>query len=233
MTTDIVIPVLASLETKAERHLETWKHAYWKFWTVLLEIRDTGVWEQAGQDTWESYLESRWIPSLQVGYSRIRQIQAAYPIMQTIKDVTGVTLNENQIRTVKTIVPQDEAHLLPEVVSIAYQHTSAPSPRHFKAAYETVSEREKSNTVSVDGETRSLNITTIAAKEAMLEADKRYNEYKTQGLQDVPVSVMRIGDKAYAVLQLPNDYPIGLLENYIAKVPKDDKVRKPAMDKAS
>ena len=222
MTTD-----LASLETQATQHLEVWKHAYWQFWTVLLEIRDTGVWEQSQCDTWERYLESRWLPQLEVSYNRIRQIQAAYPIMQLVADVTGVTLNENQVRTVKKVVPETDRHLLSEVVSAAFQHTNAPAERHFKAAFDTIKEREITNTVSIDGEPRSLNATTLAAKEAMLEADRRYNEYRTQGLQDVPVSVLRIGDKAYAVLQLPSDYPIHLLENYIAKVPKAGKQAAP------
>jgi hypothetical protein len=37
---------------------------------------------------------------------------------------------------------------------------------------------------------------------------------------DAPVVAMRLGDKAYAVLQLPTDYPLSLLSGYVAKVPK-------------
>jgi hypothetical protein len=211
---------LATLETEANKHLEVWKHAYWQFWTILLEIRDTGVWEQSNQDTWEGYLESRWLPELQVGYERIRQIQAAYPVMRLIEDVTGVTLNENQVRNLKAIVPESDRHLLPEIVSTVFEHTSSPAPRHIKEAYGVIKERIETNTVSIDGEAHTLNLTTVAAKQAMLEADRRYTEHRTQGLQDAPVVVMQLGDKAYAVLHLDSDYPIALLTGYIAKVPK-------------
>jgi hypothetical protein len=211
---------LLALETEATEHLEVWKHAYWQFWTILLEIRDTGVWEQSNQDTWEGYLESRWLPQLQVGYNRIRQIQAAYPVMRLIEDVTGVTLNENQIRTIKQIVPESDRHLLPEIVSTVFSHTNTPAARHIKETYGVIKERIETNTVSIDGENHTLNLTTVAAKQAMLESDRRYNEHRTQGLQDAPVVVLQLGNQAYAVIQLPSDYPIALLTGYIAKVPK-------------
>jgi hypothetical protein len=60
----------------------------------------------------------------------------------------------------------------------------------------------------------------IQAETEVYERKQRHIAHKTQGLQDAPVVVMQIGDKAYAVLQLDSDYPLGLLTNYIAKVPK-------------
>lgn len=219
---------LVALEARASEHLTVWKHAYWEFWTVLLEIRDTGVWEQSKLDTWEAYLESRWLPELEVSYNRIRQIQAAYPIMRLVHDVTNVTLNEGQVRNLKKVVPEQDRYLLPEIVSESFAYTSTPNERHFKAVYDTVKERQETNTVTVDGQSRKLNITSIAAKEAMVEADKRYMEHKTQGLIDVPVQVIAIDGKAYAVIQLPTDYPIALLKNWIAKVPKPAEKREVA-----
>jgi hypothetical protein len=213
---------LIVLENEAAQHLEVWKHAYWQFWTILLEIRDSGAWEQSAQDTWERYLAMRWLPELEISYSRIRQLQAAYPIMTMIADVTGVTLNENQIRTLKKIVPEHDRYMLPEIVTTVFEHTSAPAPRHFKETYAVIKERSETNTVSFGGENRLMNPTTLAAKEAMLEADNRYQDYKLQNLQDAPVVVMQIGARAYPVIQLPCDYPLALLENWIAKVPKHE-----------
>jgi hypothetical protein len=110
--------------------------------------------------------------------------------------------------------------MIPEIITTVFEHTSTPAPRHIKEAYNILKQRTETNTVSIDGQSHSLSPTTIAAKEAMYEADRRYNEYRTQTLQDVAVSVMRLGDKAYAVLQLPTDYPLSLLSGYVAKVPK-------------
>ena len=44
--------------------------------------------------------------------------------------------------------------------------------------------------------------------------------YSTQGLIDAPVRVQVIDSIAYAVIQLPADYPIALLKNWIARIPK-------------
>ncbi len=211
---------LSLLESQAETHLETWKQAYWDFARVLLSIRDSGVWEQSGCKTWENYFQSRWNPRIEVGYSRVRQLFAGLPVLELVQSVTGVSLNESQVRNIKAIVPDNDKHLIPEIVSETFAHTKTPAPRHIKAAYDVVKGREDTNTVVVDGENRKLNITSIAAKEAMVEADRRYTEYKTQGLIDAPVHVRVIDSTAYAVIQLPADYPIALLRNWIAKIPK-------------
>jgi hypothetical protein len=211
---------LSALEAQAETHLETWKQAYWDFASSLRDIRDSGAWEQSDCETWESYFATRWNPRIEVGYSRVRQLFAALPVKELVADVTGVSLNESQVRNIKAIVPDRDKHLIPEIMSETFAHTKTPAPRHIKAAYEVVKGREDTNTVVVDGENRKLNITSIAAKEAMVEADKRYTEYKTQGLIDAPVRIRVIDSVAYAVIQLPADYPVALLKDWIAKVPK-------------
>jgi hypothetical protein len=45
----------------------------------------------------------------------------------------------------------------------------------------------------------------------------------SDNLQDAPVVVMQIGDKAYPVLVLPDDYPVHLLQNWIVRVPKAER----------
>lgn len=55
-------------------------------------------------------------------------------------------------------------------------------------------------------------------KEAIESSRKRENPEKCY--IDAPVRVQVIGKHAYAVIQLPRDYPVALLRNWIAKIPK-------------
>lgn len=177
MTSPLVITQLDALESQASQHLEAFKKSYWQFTAVLCEIRETGVWEESECATWELYLTTRWLPHLDVGYTRIRQLQAAYDVMEVVRSVTGVSLNENQIRTLKAIVPDEYRYLLPEIVSRTHAYTSSPAKRHYAATYDVLLERERLASVTVDGQSHSVDVTQSAVLEAVLEADMRQKEH--------------------------------------------------------
>jgi hypothetical protein len=99
------------------------------------------------------------------------------------------------------------------------------------ARRENVSFSNHSEVASLDTPTRERFLDKLEGKEWNREDVRR--EKRTikgisivpQGLQDAPVIVMQIGDKAYAVLHLDSDYPISLLAGYVAKVPKPQAMR--------
>lgn len=169
---------LETLEMQASRQLEEWRKSYWEFTETILTIKSTGVWQDVGGiGTFEQYLEQRWIPLLPFGAARIRQFEAAYPVMEYVKELTGIVLNENQIRTLKAIVPDEYRYLLPEIVSRTHAYTSSPAKRHYAATYNVLLERERLASVTVDGQSHSVDITQSAVLEAVLEADMRRNEH--------------------------------------------------------
>lgn len=168
---------LRTLENEADSYLDTWKQAYWRFIEKILAIRDSEAWLESGLGTWEQYLTTRWLPHLDVGYARIRQLQAAYDVMEVVRSVTDVTLNENQIRTLKTIVPDEHRYLLPEIVSRTHAYTSSPAKRHYEATFNVLLEREKLATVTIEGESHNIDVMQAATIEACIEADKRRNEH--------------------------------------------------------
>lgn len=176
MSEKIEVRPLEWFEAVAEGHLKTFKRAYWHFIDVLLAIKDSGLW-QFNHPTWESYLENVWLQRMDIGKTRIRQLEAAYSTYQMIQDVTGVTLNESQIRTLKAIVPDEYRYLLPEIASRTHAYTSSPARRHYLSTYEILLERERLKAVSIGGESHSVDITQIAVNEAILESDKRYREH--------------------------------------------------------
>lgn len=168
---------LRTLENEADSYLDTWKQAYWNFIQKILAIRDSEAWLESGAGTWEQYLTTRWLPHLDVGYARIRQLQAAFDVMQVVRDVTGVSLNESQIRTLKAIVPDEYRYLLPEIVSRTHAYTSSPARRHYEATYNVLLEREATATVTVEGVSHNIDVVQAATVEACLEVDLRRNEH--------------------------------------------------------
>lgn len=180
MTSPLVITQLDALESQATQHLEEWRKSCWEFTETILTIKSTGVWQEVeGIGTFEQYLEQRWIPLLPFGVARIRQFEAAYPVMEYVKELTGIVLNENQIRTLKAIVPDEYRYLLPEIVSRTHAYTSSPAKRHYAATYNVLLERERLASVTIDGQSHSVDITQSAVLEAVLESDMRRNDHIT------------------------------------------------------
>lgn len=180
MTSPLVITQLDALESQATQHLEAFKKSYWNFCDVLAAIRDSGAWKGEYR-TWDDYLSQRWLPELPFTSSaRIRQLEAAYPTAKMILEVTGVTnLNENNVATLKKIVPEIDRYLLPEIVSRVHAESKRPAARHYQAVYELLKERELIKVVSVGGESLPTDIVTIAVQEAIREADMRQNQHIT------------------------------------------------------
>lgn len=175
------VNTLAQLEYQAEVQLKHLKQAYWNFVEALQVIRASGEW-QWQYITWEKYIEVRWLPELPFkSYSRIRQLESAYSVMQLVRDVTNVTLNENQIRKLRHVIPPDDIHLMPEIVSIVFEYTSTPSERHYLATYEIIKARNQHGSISLNGDSIELDVTKLSAIESMIEADKRYKEHIANG----------------------------------------------------
>lgn len=171
----VAVAQLASYENEADTYLEAIRVSWLAFTSVLLEIKRTGAWQQSGYSSYNAYIRERWLDKLPFGESRIRQFEAAYDTATFIRDITGKVLNENVIRTLKTIVPDDDRHLLPELVTIAYTADSRPSKRLFQATYEAL--KENPTTATLEGIAYRLDLKVAQAQESALEIHKRYNEH--------------------------------------------------------
>lgn len=173
----IATTTLSALEAQADYHLENFTKAYWQLTECLVTIRDTGAWTETEYPSYEAYLQARWLPMLNIGKSRLRQLEAAYNVMQIVSDVTGRVLNESQVRSLKQVVPPEKYYLLSEIVSRVFTYTSSPAKRHWQAVYEVLLQRERDAIVSVGGIDLPVDSTQASVLEAVLEADKRRNEH--------------------------------------------------------
>jgi hypothetical protein len=160
------IPTLSALEAIAVMRLDALKSAQFEFVGAILDIQVSGMW-QAEYSTWKAYLEAVWLPRMNdISYSRFGQLRAAYPVHQLIAATTGHELSEGAIRAIKALKP--EAHHIQEIVELAYSVTDTPEPKHFKAAYEIITEHAATGAISVGGEAIALNL-SAAKQAAMIE----------------------------------------------------------------
>jgi hypothetical protein len=164
--TQPVIPTLSALEAIAESRLDALKAAQFEFVGAILDIQASGMW-QAEYSTWKAYLEGVWLPRMNdISYSRFGQLRAAYPVHQLIAGTTGHELSEGAIRAIKALKP--EAHHIQEIVELAYSVTDTPEPKHFKAAYEIITEHAATGAISIGGESIALNLSAVK-QVAMIE----------------------------------------------------------------
>lgn len=227
-----MITELATLENQAIQRLKNIRNEWIAFCQIVETIKTSGLW-QAKSRTWSAYCRD----TFGVSDSRIRQHLSAHELSQSMESMTGIPLsNERQARLLRqsadTPDKQAQIHVLAHHAATELDEPIAK--RHYDAVTKVIDELTvTSGNVSIDGVQVPVRTTpdtlALAVVTEAREATKRHKEYKSQGLQDAPVIVMQIGDKAYAVLHLDSDYPIKLLEGYVAKVPKPKAAE---MDKA-
>ena len=205
-------PALTLQEKEDEAHryylntIENWR----KFIAVVLDIKASGDWKQRSR-TWTQYCEDH----LPVSASRIRQLKGAEEIANMLESVTGVTPNEYQLRQLRSVVPEDDRHLLPEIYSRVHEATSTPTRKDYEATYAVLKERETTGGyVSIDGESRIVDITQIAVDEAIIEASKRQKQHITDNAkpkQKLTITLqMAIIDNRVRIV-LPEDVPAWLI----------------------
>jgi hypothetical protein len=212
---------LITLETKALKHLANSRDEWRMFCDTVDEIKASESWSQKAR-TWDSYCKQ----VFGVGSSRIRQHLNAAQLSDAMVAINGIPLTgERQARTLAEFAETvEEKATIHKLATEAAKVLDTPITRGiYQAVVETIDEITATNgNTSLEGESVPAYTTSdtlhLAIVERARETKKRETEHKTQGLIDAPVHVRVIDTVAYAVIQLPADYP--LLKNWIAKVPK-------------
>jgi hypothetical protein len=214
---------LSTLETKALKHLANSRDEWRMFCDTVDTIKASESWSQKAR-TWDGYCRQ----VFGVGSSRIRQHLNAAQLSDAMVAINGIPLtSERQARNLAEFAEtvEDKA-TIHKLANEAAKVLDTPLTRGiYQAVVETIEEIAVTNgNASLEGESVPAYTTPdtlhLAVVERARETKKRELEHRTQGLIDAPVHVRVIDSVAYAVIQLPADYPVALLRNYIAKVPR-------------
>jgi hypothetical protein len=214
---------LITLETKALKHLANSRDEWRMFCDTVDTIKASESWSQKAR-TWDSYCKQ----VFGVGASRIRQHLNAAQLSDAMVAINGIPLTgERQARTLSEFAEtvEDKA-TIHKLATEAAKVLDAPLTRGIYAAVvETLDEIGVTNgSTSLEGESIPAHTTPdtlhLAIVERARETKRRETEHRTQGLIDATVRLRVIDSVAYAVIQLPSDYPVALLKDWIAKVPK-------------